>query len=80
MQKIIKYIYKTGLTILIIFCSFLTKAQNTDSVRIAINNILAPLNKSLIPTSILAENIIYINHSPPTHNFFFSNLKRYKNL
>lgn len=38
------------------FSSFFAKAQTTDSVRIAINNILAPLNKTLIPTGILAEN------------------------
>jgi hypothetical protein len=31
-------------------------AQTTDSARDAINNILAPLNKSQVPTGILAEN------------------------
>ena len=42
--------------IAISFSSFFSKAQDTDSVRIAINNVLAPLNKTLIPTGILAEN------------------------
>ena len=70
MQQIIKHILKIGLSIFIFFSSLLVNAQNTDSVRIAINNILAPLNKTLILTGILAENIIYINHSPPTQNFF----------
>lgn len=49
---------KFALSIAICFCSFFTKAQTTDSVRIAINNILAPLNKTLIPTGILAENTL----------------------
>jgi hypothetical protein len=44
------------LTFAICFFSLFAQAQTTDSVRIAINNILAPLNKSLIPTGILAEN------------------------
>ena len=44
------------LTISICFLSMLAKAQTTDSVRLAINYILAPLNKTLIPTGILAEN------------------------
>lgn len=47
---------KIALIISISFFSFFAKAQDTDSVRIAINNILAPLNKTLIPTGILAEN------------------------
>ena len=47
---------KIVLIIAISIFSFTAKAQETDSVRIAINNILAPLNKSLIPTGILAEN------------------------
>ncbi len=47
---------KLALVITISFFSYFTNAQETDSVRIAINNILAPLNKSLIPTGILAEN------------------------
>ena len=48
--------YKVAVTITIIFFFQYAKAQTTDSVRIAINNILAPLNKTLIPTGILAEN------------------------
>jgi len=55
-MQTIKYFKKTGWTILVFFCSFSSKAQTIDSVRIAINNILAPLNKTLIPTGILAEN------------------------
>ena len=47
---------KLALVITISLFSNLAKAQETDSVRIAINNILAPLNKTLIPTGILAEN------------------------
>ena len=47
---------KIALIISISFFSFFAKAQDTDSVRIAINNILAPLDKTLIPTGILAEN------------------------
>ena len=47
---------KIAFIIAISFFSFFAKAQDTDSVRIAINNILAPLNKTLIPTGILAEN------------------------
>lgn len=47
---------KLALVITISFFSHFSNAQETDSVRIAINNILAPLNKSLIPTGILAEN------------------------
>ena len=47
---------RIALIIAISFLSISTKAQETDSVRIAINNILAPLNKTLIPTGILAEN------------------------
>ena len=49
-------LYKMVLTIAICFISILANAQTTDSVRLAINNILAPLNKTLIPTGILAEN------------------------
>lgn len=45
-----------ALIIIASFLSIFAKAQDTDSVRIAINNILAPLNKTLIPTGILAEN------------------------
>lgn len=59
MQPKLKFAYvrlRIALIIAISFLSFLTKAQETDSVRIAINNILAPLNKTLIPTGILAEN------------------------
>ena len=48
--------FKIELVILICFFSLFAKSQITDSVRIAINNILAPLNKTLIPTGILAEN------------------------
>ena len=48
--------FKIVLAILICLSSFFANAQTTDSVRIAINNILAPLNKTLIPTGILAEN------------------------
>lgn len=47
---------KIVLLIALFFFNLIAKAQNTDSVRIAINNILAPLNKTLIPTGILAEN------------------------
>ena len=47
---------KVVLIIAISFLSSFAKGQDTDSVRIAINNILAPLNKTLIPTGILAEN------------------------
>lgn len=54
MKQIIKHIHTIGLTIVVLFCGFLAKGQTTDSVRIAINNILAPLNKTLIPTGILA--------------------------
>ena len=59
MQLKYKFTYarlKIALIIAISFFSFFAKAQDTDSVRIAINNILAPLNKTLIPTGILAEN------------------------
>ena len=59
MQQKYKFTYsrlKIALIIAISFFSFFAKAQDTDSVRIAINNILAPLNKTLIPTGILAEN------------------------
>ena len=59
MQPKYKFAYarvKIALIIGISFLSFFAKAQDTDSVRIAINNILAPLNKTLIPTGILAEN------------------------
>ena len=59
MQPKYKFTYarfKIALIIAISFFSFLAKGQDTDSVRIAINNILAPLNKTLIPTGILAEN------------------------
>lgn len=56
MQKNIKIIIRIVLTVNLFFCCFFTKAQTSDSVRIAINNILAPLNKTLIPTGILAEN------------------------
>ena len=59
MQPKYKFTYarlKIALIIAISFFSFFAKAQDTDSVRIAINNILAPLNKALIPTGILAEN------------------------
>jgi len=45
-----------ALIIIASFFNIYAKAQDTDSVRIAINNILAPLNKTLIPTGILAEN------------------------
>lgn len=54
--KICLIFIKLSLVITISFFSNLVNAQETDSVRIAINNILAPLNKSLIPTGILAEN------------------------
>lgn len=54
--KITYFRLRIALIIAIIFLSFFAKAQETDSVRIAINNILAPLNKTLIPTGILAEN------------------------
>ena len=47
---------KFALIVAISIFSFTAKAQETDSVRIAINSILAPLNKALIPTGILAEN------------------------
>ena len=47
---------RIALIIAINFISFFTKGQDTDSVRIAINNILAPINKTIIPTGILAEN------------------------
>ena len=59
MQQKYKFTYarlKIALIIAISFFSFFSKAQDTDSVRIAINNVLAPLNKTLIPTGILAEN------------------------
>lgn len=59
MQPKYKFSYarlRIALLIAISFLSISTKAQDTDSVRIAINNILAPLNKTLIPTGILAEN------------------------
>jgi hypothetical protein len=59
MQPKYKFTYtrlKIVLIIAISFFSFFAKGQDTDSVRIAINNILAPLNKALIPTGILAEN------------------------
>ena len=52
----VKAIYRIVLTITICLSSIFAKAQTTDSVRLAINNILAPLNKTLIPTGILAEN------------------------
>ena len=52
----VKAIYRIVLTIAICLSSIFAKAQTTDSVRLAINNILAPLNKTLIPTGILAEN------------------------
>jgi hypothetical protein len=42
-------------------------AQTTDSARDAINTILAPLNKSEIPTGILAENA-YTMLDLPTYN------------
>ena len=50
------YKIKIAFTIAIFFCSFFAKAQTTDSVRLAINYILAPLDKTSIPTGILAEN------------------------
>ena len=53
-----KKIKLTGLTLALIFFSFFAKAQTTGSVRIAINNILAPLDKTVIPTGILAENTL----------------------
>ncbi len=59
MQPKYKFAYvrfKIALILAISFFGLFTKAQDTDSVRIAINNILAPLNKTLIPTGILAEN------------------------
>ena len=59
MQLKYKFTYarlKIALIIATSFFIFLAKGQDTDSVRIAINNILAPLNKTLIPTGILAEN------------------------
>ena len=59
MQPKYKFTYarlKIALIIATSFFIFLAKGQDTDSVRIAINNILAPLNKTLIPTGILAEN------------------------
>ena len=70
MQKTYKNIISQLKFILIIAICFLNnfaKAQTTDSVRIAINNILAPLNKTLIPTGILAEN------SYPLFDFSFYN-------
>ena len=59
MQQKYKFTYARLKIVLIIatsFLSFFAIGQDTDSVRIAINNILAPLNKTLIPTGILAEN------------------------
>ena len=56
MKHILKYTHKFVLLIIILISSLYANAQNTDSVRIAINNILAPLDKTLIPTGILAEN------------------------
>ena len=59
MQPKYKFTYarlKIALIIAISFFSFFAKTQETDSVRIAINIILAPLNKTLIPTGILATN------------------------
>lgn len=55
-NKSTKCRYSITIIFFICFFSFFAKAQTTDSVRIAINNILAPLNKTLIPTGILAEN------------------------
>ena len=55
-NKTYSILVKLALVITISFFSNFTNAQETDSVRIAINNILAPLNKTLIPTGILAEN------------------------
>ena len=65
-----RQIIKVVLTIVILFAVFFAKAQTTDSVRIAINDTLTQQNKTIIPTGILAENGIYINHSPPLHYFF----------
>lgn len=48
--------YIFALLLAISLLSNFAKAQETDSVRIAINNILSPLNKILIPTGILAKN------------------------
>ena len=56
MKQIIRFLFNTTLVFITILFSLNLKAQNTDSVRIAINNILAPLDKSIIPTGILAEN------------------------
>ena len=56
MQTILKNFRKIILIIGILFSGSFANAQTTDSVRIAINNILSPLNKTLIPTGILAEN------------------------
>ena len=69
-NKIQTHIFKIVFVILMCLSSFLANAQTTDSVRIAINNILAPLNKAIIPTGILAEN-----KSPPL-NLFMQFLKK----
>ncbi len=56
MQPYIKFINRIAIVLAILFFSHFAKAQTTDSVRDAINYILAPLNKALVPTGILAEN------------------------
>lgn len=48
---------KQILLLLLFVAAFIySNAQTTDSARLAIDNILAPLDKSQIPTGILAEN------------------------
>jgi hypothetical protein len=49
-QKFKNIFYRIAIMLSILVWSNIANAQETDSVRIAINNILSPLNKSLIPT------------------------------
>lgn len=51
-------------------CNILANIKATNIFQIITDDTLAPLEKKLIFTAIMAENVINKNHSPPNYNFY----------